>query len=139
MTMVRKLGVISLQRRIVHRMIATSDLCNQPTAPRVPPRGACRHLARAGDLNTALELRRAALAKMTRSLSADQRRLAPARAQFGATLIRAQRPAAAELHLRAVLQVQQEESPGEWTTFRTQALLGAPLLGPMRYTDAEPP
>jgi hypothetical protein len=94
---------------------------------------------RAGDLNAALELRRAALAEMTRSLSADPRRVAVARAQLGATLIRAQqRSADVEPHLRAALQVQQEELPGEWTTYRTQALLGAALLGQKRYTDAEP-
>jgi tetratricopeptide (TPR) repeat protein/tRNA A-37 threonylcarbamoyl transferase component Bud32 len=93
---------------------------------------------RAGDLNAALELRRAALAEATRSLSADQRRAAVARAQLGTMLIRAQRPAEAEPHLLAALQVQQEELPGEWTTFRTQALLGAALLGQKRYTDAEP-
>src|SRR5262249_54740727 len=79
-----------------------------------------------------------ALAEVTRSLSSDQRRVAAARAQLGATLIRAQRPADAEPHLRAALQAQPEESPGEWTTFRTQALLGAALLGQKSPTDAEP-
>jgi hypothetical protein len=75
---------------------------------------------------------------MTRSLSADQRRVAAARAPLGTTLIPAQRPADAEPHPRAALQVRQEELPEVWTTFRTRALLGAALLGQKRYTDAEP-
>jgi serine/threonine protein kinase/tetratricopeptide (TPR) repeat protein len=65
----------------------------------------------AGNLDAALELRRAALSEATRTFSADPRRLAAAQAQLGAALIRTQHPADAEPHLRAALPVQQKEAP----------------------------
>jgi tetratricopeptide (TPR) repeat protein len=46
--------------------------------------------------------------------------------------------AKAELALRELLVIRQKKQPDAWTTFNTQAHLGASLLGQKRYADAEP-
>jgi hypothetical protein len=40
--------------------------------------------------------------------------------------------------LREGLQIHEQADPDAWTTFNTQSLLGAALLGQERYADAEP-
>src|SRR5262249_35314084 len=44
----------------------------------------------------------------------------------------------AEAVLRQCLAIQQKQQPEAWTTFHSQALLGAALLGQKKYADAEP-
>jgi eukaryotic-like serine/threonine-protein kinase len=44
----------------------------------------------------------------------------------------------AEPLLRACLPVLEQQQPDAWTTFSTQSLLGAALLGQKKYAEAEP-
>jgi len=44
----------------------------------------------------------------------------------------------AEPLLRECLVIRQQKEPDAWTTFYSQALLGAALLGQKEYPDAEP-
>jgi tRNA A-37 threonylcarbamoyl transferase component Bud32 len=71
-------------------------------------------------------------------LGKDNPRLASALAQLGKTLLAAKQPLDAEPVLRESLAIQRNKEPDAWTTFNTQSLLGASLLGQKKYTDAEP-
>jgi hypothetical protein len=57
---------------------------------------------------------------------------------LGANLIQQQKYAPAETVLRESLAVLQKQQPAFQTTFHTQALLGAALLGQEQYAAAEP-
>ncbi len=46
--------------------------------------------------------------------------------------------ASAEVMLRECLEIREQVEPDAWTTFNTQSLLGAALLGQEMYVDAEP-
>lgn len=45
--------------------------------------------------------------------------------------------AVAEELLRECLTIREKIEPTAWTTFNTQSLLGGPLLGQQKFTDAE--
>ncbi len=63
---------------------------------------------------------------------------ASALAVQGSILLRQNKPAEAELKLRACLTLRQKIQPDDWTTFDTKSLLGAALLEQKKFADAEP-
>jgi tetratricopeptide (TPR) repeat protein len=93
---------------------------------------------RAGNLREALVLWRALVDEMLKVYGADDLHTAAAKAQLGACLNRANRPAEAEPLLRAALALRQKSEPKAWTTFSTQSQLGASLADQKRYSEAEP-
>ena len=44
----------------------------------------------------------------------------------------------AEKYLRQSLAIRETKEPGVWSTFNTQSVLGAALLGQKKYSEAEP-
>jgi tetratricopeptide (TPR) repeat protein len=59
-------------------------------------------------------------------------------AQLSLDLLKCHQHAAAEELLRECLAIREKTQPDAWTTFNTQSLLGAALLGQKNYADAEP-
>lgn len=76
--------------------------------------------------------------KQRKGLPPEHPRLASTLAQHGLTLLKAKKPADAELSLREALSIREKKEPYAWTTFYTQVLLGASLLGQKQWDDAEP-
>jgi tRNA A-37 threonylcarbamoyl transferase component Bud32/lipopolysaccharide biosynthesis regulator YciM len=73
-----------------------------------------------------------------KQLASDDPRLAAALAQLGSTLVAAKQALDAETVLRESLAIRTKKEPEAWTTFNTQSLLGAALLGQKKYAEAEP-
>jgi tetratricopeptide (TPR) repeat protein len=87
-----------------------------------------------------------------RALQAGKELLAVQRRQFGSnnpgvavtltvlgrTLVADKQPLDAEAALRESLAIRTRNEPDAWTTFNTQSMLGAALLGQKKYADAEP-
>lgn len=59
-------------------------------------------------------------------------------AQFGMRLLELKGNTEAEPLLRECLAVREQKEPDAWTTFNTQSMLGAALLGQKKHADAEP-
>jgi len=91
-----------------------------------------RQFARAADARQKL------LVVERKLLPAEDPRLAGALVQLGQTLLKADRPAEAELVLRESLAIREKKDPDGWSTFNTRSKLGAALLGQKKYTEAEP-
>jgi tetratricopeptide (TPR) repeat protein len=64
--------------------------------------------------------------------------VATALERFGLHQLGEHNYADAEALLRDCLSIREAKQPADWTTFNTQALLGAALLGQKKYADAEP-
>ena len=58
--------------------------------------------------------------------------------QLGYSLLQRKNWAEAESALRECLPILQKQKPDALTTFNTQSLIGAALLGQKKYADAEP-
>jgi hypothetical protein len=53
-------------------------------------------------------------------------------------LIQQQKWAEGQLTLKECLAIRQQSQPDAWSTFNTQSMLGASLLGQKKYAEAEP-
>jgi tetratricopeptide (TPR) repeat protein len=78
------------------------------------------------------------LEKAQKVFGASDARVALALAHLSAILLQQKRHVEAESRLRTCLQIRATQQPNAWTTFHTQALLGASLLGQHKYAEAEP-
>ena len=59
-------------------------------------------------------------------------------ASLGLSLLQQKKWSEAKTELRECLVIREKSQPNEWTTFRTQSLLGGSLLGQEKYGEAEP-
>jgi serine/threonine protein kinase/tetratricopeptide (TPR) repeat protein len=73
-----------------------------------------------------------------KAFGSDDARLASTLAQLGSNMLAAQQQLEAEPMLRESLAIRAKKEPEAWTTFNTQSVLGAALLGQKKYADAEP-
>jgi serine/threonine protein kinase len=62
---------------------------------------------------------------------------ADALAERGKTLLLEKKSAEAELALRESLTIRQKDQPDDWTTYKTESLLGEALLDQKKYDEAE--
>jgi tetratricopeptide (TPR) repeat protein len=69
---------------------------------------------------------------------ADKAPIADSLFRLGYTLIREEKFAEAEQHLRQVLAMMYENWPGAWQHYLVQSGLGAALVGQKKYAEAEP-
>jgi serine/threonine protein kinase len=73
-----------------------------------------------------------------KAFGTDDPRLATALGHLGDTLLAAQQPLDAESVLRESLAIRAKHEPEAWTTFNTQSMVGAALVGQKKYAEAEP-
>jgi len=59
-------------------------------------------------------------------------------ALFTLQILRSEQYAFAEPYLRECLAIREKNSPDDWKTFNTRAMLGGSLLGQKKYAEAEP-
>lgn len=95
-------------------------------------------LGGAGRFDDAVPVWDAMAAALAAQLPTDDPRIIDQQARHATALLAAKHFAAAEPLLRQVLAVRVTTAPDEWTTFNTQAGLGAALLGLDRADEAEP-
>jgi hypothetical protein len=88
--------------------------------------------------NKALPLFAAFVAAQRQRLGARDPRFANLLAAISRDLLKCRQFAEAEKLLREAAAIRQDMQPNLWTTFNTQAMLGASLLGQKKYQDAEP-
>jgi serine/threonine protein kinase/tetratricopeptide (TPR) repeat protein len=92
----------------------------------------------AGQPDKAMPLMHAFLASQKREFGADDPRWAGTAAKAAAELLQAGQAAEAVPLLCEALAIREKREPAVWTTFDTQALLGAAIAGQKRYAEAEP-
>jgi eukaryotic-like serine/threonine-protein kinase len=78
------------------------------------------------------------LQRQRKLLPAEHNALAVTLANLGEILVDNRKAAQAEPLLRECLSMRQKHLPDGWTTFNTESVLGASLLGQKEYADAEP-
>jgi hypothetical protein len=81
---------------------------------------------------------RDSLEQARRQFGADDPRATSAMALLGLNLVQQKKFAEGEKALRDCLAVRSKKQPDEWTTFNTQSVLGAALLGQKKHAEAEP-
>ena len=93
---------------------------------------------KAGKTAQAVALRQELLMQARQTLPKESPQLAGELAKAGLTLVQLKAFPEAEPLLRECLMIRQKKAPDVWTTFNTQSLLGAALLGQKKYAEAEP-
>ena len=72
------------------------------------------------------------------SLPPDSPQLAGVLANVGSSLLKTESWAKAETVLREAVTIRDSTEPDAWGTFNTRSMLGAALVGQMKYAEAEP-
>ena len=78
------------------------------------------------------------LAEARAVLPADSPQLAGVLANVGSSLLKTKSWAQAEMVLREAVTIRESKEPDDWKTFHTKSMLGAAMLGQMKYALAEP-
>ncbi len=97
------------------------------------------YLASAYHVTGKLDLATELLSEFRQVFPKDSPQLADRLAQVSLDVLQQKQWAEAEPLLRECLAIRQKSERDAWTTFHTQSLLGAALLGQKKYADAEPP
>jgi uncharacterized protein HemY len=91
-----------------------------------------------GQSEKAAALVKETLAEARAALPADSPQLAGVLANVGSSLLKTKSWAKAQLVLREAVTIRDSKDPDDWRTFNTRSMLGAALLGQMKYAEAEP-
>jgi eukaryotic-like serine/threonine-protein kinase len=78
------------------------------------------------------------LAEARAALPQDSPQLAGVLANVGSSLLKTESWAKAETVLREAVTIRDSKEPGAWGTFNTKSMLGAALVGQLKYAEAEP-
>ncbi len=93
---------------------------------------------KAGENAKLADLLQEQLPEARKALPKDSPQLAGRLAQTGMTFLQLKKWTEADPLLRECLTIREKTQPDVWSTFNTQSLLGAALLGQKKYGEAEP-